>query len=776
MINQPTRMGNLLDLVLTSTEDLISELEVREPFGTSDHDSVTIGVIIKLNEPDNCTQPDSDSNFRNWPKADWELFEQYCYNINWPLLVRNCCNSDEYWECLTSVLKEGINRFVPLRNNNNNKSNKKKTKLPKTVRKLKNKKKKFWKKVKASKSKVDQKKFNAVARDLKKAMRAEEVAKELDIIESHDLNRLHKYLRSVKSHNDGVAPLKDSSGALITSPPEVANILNDTFISLGTVDNGNIPLLDKRELITNELNIVYFAEIEIFGICSGLKQKFSVGPDGIPSVVFKNLAHVLATPLSMIFGLIMQTGILPAVWKTAYVVPIFKKGSTSDAKNYRPISLTCIGCKIFETIVKKHLLSHLNSNNFINKAQHGFLAKRSTVTNLLEFMADLTTNFNVKSSTLVTYIDFQKAFDKVSSAKLLQKIDMLGIGGQLRACLASFLTGRSQRVKISGILSESKPLISGVPQGSVLGPILFAIYVNDLPNILPPSVKSKIFADDFKCYSKISSIVDIDITSEALNRITDWAEAWQMPFSMNKSTLMLFSHSVDLISGENLKLNNCVLESTRETLDLGVIFQSNFKFTAHIDSVCNKAKQRLYVLRKKIISSDASTLILVYKMYVLPILLYCSPIWSPHAVEEKMKLESIQKSFTKRLPGFADLNYKERLVKANLKSLELERVLNDMILCYKILHEMVDIDKNNILSYDANSMTRGHGLKLRANKPTCNDSLYSYSYRVIKIWNCLSPNTVWAPTLGSFKRYLLNEDLGDAVTLNYDTFNNGAQS
>ena len=224
-------------------------------------------------------------------------------------------------------------------------------------------------------------------------------------------------------------------------------------------------------------------------------------------------------------------------------------------------------------------------NNFVSKAQHGFLAKRSTVTNLLELMEDLTNNLNEKASTLVTYINFHKAFDKVCPAKLMLKIESLGIDGPLKACLISFLSGRSQRVKINGFLSETRTLCSGIPQGSVLGPLLFLIYLNDLTDILPVTVESKIYADDLKYYKKISVEDDIHVLSIALAKIEEWAAMWQMPFSLNKSSLMLFSSSYEYVSGDNLKLNDYILEATRESLDLGVIFQYDLKFTAHIDSV-----------------------------------------------------------------------------------------------------------------------------------------------------------------------------------------------
>ena len=188
------------------------------------------------------------------------------------------------------------------------------------------------------------------------------------------------------------------------------------------------------------------------------------------------MAVYIAHPLSMIFNLIMQNGALPDILKTAFVTPIFKKGLASEPGNYRPISITCIACRIFERIVKEYLIEHLNRNRVFNPAQHGFLAGHSTCTNLLESMADWTTNLDNKTGTIVTYIDYQKAFDSVSIPKLIHKLKHLDITGKLLNCLASFLTNRSQKVKVENQFSNTRFLRSGVPQGSVLGPILFIVY------------------------------------------------------------------------------------------------------------------------------------------------------------------------------------------------------------------------------------------------------------------------------------------------------------
>ena len=180
-----------------------------------------------------------------------------------------------------------------------------------------------------------------------------------------------------------------------------------------------------------------------------------------------------------------------------------------------------------------------------------------------------------------------------------------------------------------------------------------------------------------------------------MNSISHWAQCWQLPVASNKCSLMLFSRTMELVGGNNLCLDNKKLEPLRKTLDLGVTFEPDLKYKTHINLVCVKAKQKLNFMRKRILSNNPNLIIMIYKMYVLPVLMYCSPVWSPQTHDDILKLEKIQKKFTKSLSGYKNLSYKERLTKSNLKSLELSRLFADLIFCYKILHDLVDI--NNLI-------------------------------------------------------------------------------
>jgi hypothetical protein len=207
----------------------------------------------------------------------------------------------------------------------------------------------------------------------------------------------------------------------------------------------------------------------MFKILSDLKTNSSPGPDGIPTILLKNLKNVLSHPLSILFELIFQFVQLPNQWKTAIVKPIFKKGSSSDPNNYRPISLTSVICKVFESIIKKSLLLFFKEHNLVTSHQHGFLSLHSTTTNLLECIKNLTVTLDKSGVVKILYIDLMKAFDVVSVPKLLHKLQNFGVNGLLLSCIASFLSDRSQCFKVGNCLSEPRRLISGVPQGSVLG-------------------------------------------------------------------------------------------------------------------------------------------------------------------------------------------------------------------------------------------------------------------------------------------------------------------
>ena len=253
--------------------------------------------------------------------------------------------------------------------------------------------------------------------------------------------------------------------------------------------------------------------------------------------------------------------------------------------------------------------------------------------------------------------------------------------------------------------------------------------------------------------------------NDMLTHMSTWAKNWQLPLSVTKCCCMRVSNRAISIP-LSLTLANSPLIEISELKDLGVIFNSKLSFTNHISAIIGKAKQRLFLLNKSFVCKDAKILITAYKTYVIPILDYCSPVWSPYYASDIKRIESVQKGFTGHLIGYSGLNYGDRLVKAGLCTLELRRLHADLVLCFKIIHGMTDIKTDSMFLLDDSQLTRGHSWKLRSYKPRLDTSLHFFAYRTVAVWNKLMPATVCAQTVQSFKTCLLKEDLSSFMLEN----------
>ena len=268
-----------------------------------------------------------------------------------------------------------------------------------------------------------------------------------------------------------------------------------------------------------------------------LKSNSAAGPDRLPPIFFKQTAHELAFPLSVIFRTFIDLHALPAEWRHANITPIFKKGSRSDPANYRPIALTCCCCKILESIIAAKLIQYLHVHKLINKQQHGFLKHHSTCTNLIESLNDWTLSISDHDAIVVGYVDFARAFDFVSHPKLIIKLQSYGINGNLLFWIQAFLSNQTQAVRVGSSLSSSRHVISGIAQGSVLGPLLFNLFINDVTDQFT-NVTAKLFADDVKIYTRLSSPAAAINFQHHLNLIQSWATTWQIGISYAKCNIL----------------------------------------------------------------------------------------------------------------------------------------------------------------------------------------------------------------------------------------------
>ena len=342
-----------------------------------------------------------------------------------------------------------------------------------------------------------------------------------------------KYVNSKLKRSTGICNLIKSDGTLTTSDKDKAQVLNEFFSSVFTSENiKNVPILKPHN------NNTFIPEILLTSTAvknklNNLKVDKATGPDKIPPFLLKSLSEELSHPISMIFNKSLSEGYVPSQWKEAEVTAIHKKGDKNKPNNYRPVSLSCILCKILESFISENIQNYMEQYHLFNDAQHGFRRQRSCVTQLLDVMNTLTNLIDNNYNVDILYLDFSKAFDTVPHKRLLYKLNSYGIEGNLLKWIESFLTNRKQRVKVNGEYSDYAPVTSGIPQGSILGPLLFIIFINDLPEGV--SNFCKIFADDTKLFGTTDNHLSIQ---NDLNLLMKWSEDWQLKFNVDKCNVL----------------------------------------------------------------------------------------------------------------------------------------------------------------------------------------------------------------------------------------------
>ena len=465
-----------------------------------------------------------------------------------------------------------------------------------------------------------------------------------------------KYVRSKTKVKSGVKDLLKEDGSYAHTDGDKAEILNSFFASVFTdEDLSDVPVPDNM-FDGDKLTDVVFTVEEVAKQLQKLNPTKSPGPDGLHPKVLKEVCNEIAHPLAIIFRKSMDEGEVPKGWKVAEVTAIFKKGSAADAGNYRPVSLTSIVCKIMESIIRNHTMAFMNKHNIIQEEQHGFRQGRSCVKQLLVLMEMWTKLLEEGADIDVVYLDFRKAFDSVPHLRLLKKAEANGIGGKLIRWIKSFLIGRKQRVSLNGEKSDWASVRSGIPQGSVLGPILFIIYINDLPNVVSSLVM--MFADDTKIFTPVKEEDDCQKLQEDLNRLGDWSSKWQLKFNVAKCGVLHYGKGVDRVTYTMTEGNHSRnLKEIDDEKDLGVLFDKSLTFSKHIGAIANKATRILGVIKRTFDYMDEETFKALYKTMVRPHLEYANSVWCPYLKRDINKLEKVQRRATKIVPSLRELPY-----------------------------------------------------------------------------------------------------------------------
>ena len=571
---EPTRDLNILDLVLTNIPSLVKSVHIIP--GLSDHEAVVADCCII---PRHIKKPPRKVHL--FSKADWDKLRQEAREFSSDFL-HNCVNFsvNEKWCRFKDNVKLMVDKFVPHKitstrynapwiNTAMRRLSRKKHRLFKKARKSHGKHRDvMWARYKSCKAS-----FNTGIKQARDYYLNNIISSAFD---DNNTKPFWKFVRSKRCDNTGIAPLKDS-GRLHTDSQSKANILNNQFTSVFNIeDTSDIPVPSGPSYPS-----MPEFEINVCGVqklLHTIKPNKASGPDSIPCRVLKEAASELAPALADIFNSSLSVGTLPDDWKTAHVAPAFKKGNTNAAENYRPISLTCVCCKLLEHIICHHIRAHLDNHNILSIFQHGFRSGHSCDSQLLSTVHDLMSIFDRKKQVDVAVLDFSKAFDVVPHQRLLGKLRHCGVNGRALEWIADFLSGRTQRVVVDGAYSRWSPVHSGVPQGTVLGPLLFLIYINDLPDSVSSTVR--LFADDCLVYREVGSIDDQLALQRDLDSLENWAHIWGMKFNPSKCTILTISRSPPL--HKFYSLCGTILQQVSEAKYLGVNISEDLHWSKHI--------------------------------------------------------------------------------------------------------------------------------------------------------------------------------------------------
>ena len=433
----------------------------------------------------------------------------------------------------------------------------------------------------------------------------------------------------------------------VSNPSVIANEFNDYFVNVGPNLASRISTVVEDNTIHPPVNshTMYLSDItqtELINVINDLKNS-GAGSDCIKPAGLKLIANSISLPLVHLFNLSFQQCIVPDQLKIARVVPIFKKGNSQLIENYRPISILSSLSKVLERLVYNRIIAFLENHNILSTCQYGFRKKYSTYMPLIHLLDKIHTALDNGDCVLGLFLDLSKAFDTVNHNILLQKIYRYGLRGHIYNWIQNYLSNRVQFVDFDGINSCTRSIVCGVPQGSILGPLLFLIYINDLP-LQSNLLNTVMFADDSNLFLQGPNVEHIErIFNSELKKIVHWFNVNKLSLNVGKTHCMLFNRRRNLPSNPSIVINNVEIDFVLETKFLGVILRNNLSWDSHINHICNKISKSTGILKKVKFKICKKTLLSLYNSFIFPYLHYCNIIWGNAPQYQLSKILKVQK-------------------------------------------------------------------------------------------------------------------------------------
>lgn len=490
-----------------------------------------------------------------------------------------------------------------------------------------------------------------------------------------------------KSKSDSLPDVMNYNGATLMDRRSVVSAFADNFRDSYKAFYGTCPEIQMHDV--DPVAELVISEDVLLTALSNLDVSKGAGPDLLPPVLLQRCRRGLVTPLSILFNGCLRDGIFPDLWKISHIVPIFKKGCKTDVGNYRGVAIQSAVPKLLESIVNDVVVSH--SQNCVSPTQHGFVRGKSTLTNLIEFNYFAKESMEDGFQTDAFYVDYSKAFDRVPHGVLAVVFDAFQVKGALYQFLMSYLSGRKQYVKIKGMFSPPIEVTSGVPQGSHIGPTMFVLYINSLPTYVS-AVSQLGYADDFKFFTRVSSLQDCSKLQDAIDQVDLWSGLFGL--DINEDKCMVMSHGRKTLPVVcQYRLRGSTLRRVTEFNDLGVTFDTKGTFKAHISLKTSKCLSLLgFVKRTCVGFKESTTLQSIFTAYIRSNAEYASPVWSPYQSTYVSCIERVQRRFTRyslmktRQFTYEDMPpYEVRCGLLKLSTLENRRILQRMSFAYDVL-------------------------------------------------------------------------------------------
>lgn len=691
-VTEATRQSNILDLFITNNSELIRAITVEDTI-MSDHRLISVRADLGIGpaQPDNRQLRGGILGTVNFKSSltDWESMRQELGGVDWEARLSGKSAQNIYLE-LCGVLHEICPRHAPLR-----RTPKQAKSIPRDRKILMRKRTRTRKRLLLTSETLERQRLITKDAEI-----------ELKLTQSHKLEAakleeravvairenpksFYGYVRTKSTTKSMIGPFQ-VDGRLVSDPMEKSVILKAQYESAFSIPvseeaGSDVDQAESGDLVS--LGDLYFSENDIVESIKELNPSSASGPDGVPAVLLRNCREELKLPLYRLWRTSLDTGSLPDEMKLGIITPIFKGGERELPKNYRPIALTSHIVKVFEKIVVKKLSEYLEGAGLFNDNQHGFRHGKSCLSQLLEHQRRILEARGRGRAVDVIYLDFAKAFDKVDHKILLRKLSLMGVGGGLLDWIQSFLTNRRQAVAVDGCCSPESTVVSGVPQGSVLGPLLFLVHISDIDSGLRFSQASS-FADDTRLLMEVAGEQNCEDLQEDLNRIYEWARENNMCFNSSKFELLRYgphpdaSYEYKTSDGHGI----CQKHSLR---DLGVTMEDGGGFGEHLGGLVSRCRRQMGWIWRTFKTREPTAMLTLFRSLVLPLAEYCCQLWCPSAQGQITLLEGIQRTFTARIIGFQHLDYWERLEALSLFSLQRRRERYLIIYVWKIIVGLV---------------------------------------------------------------------------------------